>query len=95
MFVCAGVLGLEEPLSHLCLLDELFFWVLKYEFPQKLVTLLLSMLPDEAYKVSTLVILQQESEDSAILYRYCNCKYGDLYLYSYFIEHSISGLQPL
>lgn len=40
-----------NPLTHETLLDELFFWILKYEFPQTIVTLLLGMLPDETYKV--------------------------------------------
>lgn len=51
-YVIVGVLGLDGPLIHTCLLDELFFWMLKYEFPQKIVTLLLSLLPDETYKVN-------------------------------------------
>ncbi|XP_052682389.1 E3 ubiquitin-protein ligase ubr3-like [Crassostrea angulata] len=42
--------GLSQELHHSCLLDELVFWMVKYEFPEKLVTLLLSLLPDEHYK---------------------------------------------
>ena len=33
------------------MLDELVFWTYKYEFPTKLVCLLLYMLPDQRYKV--------------------------------------------
>ncbi|XP_061179951.1 E3 ubiquitin-protein ligase ubr3-like [Saccostrea echinata] len=42
--------GLSQELHHNCLLDELVFWMVKYEFPEKLVTLLLSLLPDDHYK---------------------------------------------
>ncbi|XP_064614037.1 LOW QUALITY PROTEIN: E3 ubiquitin-protein ligase ubr3-like [Liolophura sinensis] len=42
--------GLSQHLQHNCLLDELVFWMVKYEFPQKIVTLLLSLLPDDRYK---------------------------------------------
>ena len=38
------------PFNHDSILDELMFWIVKYEFPQSLVTFLLTMLPDEAYK---------------------------------------------
>lgn len=43
---------MEAKLNHRCMLEELIFWTLKYEFPQKIVTWLLSNLPDETYKVS-------------------------------------------
>uniref|UniRef100_S4RKK4 E3 ubiquitin-protein ligase n=1 Tax=Petromyzon marinus TaxID=7757 RepID=S4RKK4_PETMA len=39
-------------LTHKCFLEELLFWTVKYEFPQKMVTLLLNMLPDQEYKVA-------------------------------------------
>lgn len=35
---------------HKTLLEELVFWTVKFEFPQKLVCLLLNMLPDPDYK---------------------------------------------
>lgn len=40
-----------ETLKHKCFLEELLFWTIKYEFPQKMVTFLLNMLPDQDYKV--------------------------------------------
>ncbi|KAK2143057.1 hypothetical protein LSH36_882g00050 [Paralvinella palmiformis] len=42
--------GLSDPLVHETLLDELVFWMVKYEFPQDVVTLLLSILSDDDYK---------------------------------------------
>jgi len=42
-----------KSLAHTSLLEELYFWSVKYEFPQKLVTFMLSLLPDEKFKVST------------------------------------------
>ncbi|XP_048246065.1 E3 ubiquitin-protein ligase UBR3-like [Haliotis rufescens] len=42
--------GLSQKLHHVTLLDELVFWMVKYEFPQRIVTLLLSMLPVDSYK---------------------------------------------
>ncbi len=44
--------GLTNPLKHTSLLEELLFWTVKFEFPQKIVTFLLSILPDDDYKVS-------------------------------------------
>lgn len=44
-------LALQENLKHQTLLEELVFWTVRYEFPQKLVCLLLNMLPDADYKV--------------------------------------------
>ena len=61
-FVChklcpiVDVQGLASPLNHTTLLDELLFWVVKFEFPQKIVTLLLSILPDDDYKVKQRLI---------------------------------------
>ncbi len=43
-----------ESLKHKCFLEELLFWTIKYEFPQKMVTFLLNMLPDQDYKVFSL-----------------------------------------
>ncbi|XP_070564707.1 E3 ubiquitin-protein ligase UBR3-like [Ptychodera flava] len=42
--------GLQAELEHKTLLEELVFWAVKYEFPQKMVTLLLNMLPFNDYK---------------------------------------------
>uniref|UniRef100_A0A8D8RJ41 E3 ubiquitin-protein ligase n=1 Tax=Cacopsylla melanoneura TaxID=428564 RepID=A0A8D8RJ41_9HEMI len=42
--------ALQEFLVHNTFLDELVFWTVKFEFPQKIVTLLLNMLPDPEYK---------------------------------------------
>ena len=53
-FFFSDVGGLDTPLTHTTLLDELFYWMMNYEFPQQIVTILLSMLPNEVYKVSFL-----------------------------------------
>jgi len=45
-----------QNLAHTSLLEELYFWSVKYEFPQKLVTFMLSLLPDEQFKVSTVTM---------------------------------------
>ena len=37
-------------MEHTSFLEELVFWTVKYEFPEKLVCLLLKMLPDRKYK---------------------------------------------
>ena len=42
--------SLTARLTHQTFLEELVFWTVKYEFPQKLVCLLLNMLPDAQYK---------------------------------------------
>ncbi|GBM46721.1 E3 ubiquitin-protein ligase Ubr3 [Araneus ventricosus] len=39
-----------EHLKQSSFLDELVFWTIKFEFPQKLVCLLLNMMPDLTYK---------------------------------------------
>lgn len=44
--------SLQDDLIHSTFLDELIFWTVVYEFPQKLVCLLLNMLPDPDYKES-------------------------------------------
>lgn len=41
---------LNGPLVHKTFLDEIVFWTVKFEFPQKLVCLLLNMLPDTEYE---------------------------------------------
>lgn len=43
--------SLQEHLTHKTFLEELVFWTVKFEFPQKVVCLLLNMLPDTDYKV--------------------------------------------
>lgn len=43
--------SIMDVLKHKCFLEELLFWTIKYEFPQKMVTFLLNMLPDQDYKV--------------------------------------------
>ncbi|XP_045478273.1 E3 ubiquitin-protein ligase Ubr3 isoform X3 [Harmonia axyridis] len=42
--------SLQEHLVHKTLLEELVFWTVKLEFPQKVVCLLLHLLPDPEYK---------------------------------------------
>lgn len=42
--------SLQEHLQHKTFLEELVFWTVKFEFPQKVVCLLLNMLPDPDYK---------------------------------------------
>ncbi|XP_069791779.1 E3 ubiquitin-protein ligase ubr3 isoform X2 [Narcine bancroftii] len=49
--------GTKDPsivdiLKHKCFLEEILFWTVKYEFPQKMVTFLLNMLPDQDYKIA-------------------------------------------
>uniref|UniRef100_A0A4W3I964 E3 ubiquitin-protein ligase n=1 Tax=Callorhinchus milii TaxID=7868 RepID=A0A4W3I964_CALMI len=44
--------SIMDVLKHKCFLEELLFWTVKYEFPQKMVTFLLNMLPDQDYKVA-------------------------------------------
>ncbi|XP_069053181.1 E3 ubiquitin-protein ligase ubr3 isoform X3 [Lepisosteus oculatus] len=44
--------SIMDVLKHKCFLEELLFWTIKYEFPQKMVTFLLNMLPDQDYKIS-------------------------------------------
>ena len=45
--------ALRDVLVHRTFLEELVFWTVKFEFPQKLVCLLLNMLPDPDYKAIT------------------------------------------
>nr|XP_005997697.1 PREDICTED: E3 ubiquitin-protein ligase UBR3 isoform X2 [Latimeria chalumnae] len=44
--------SIMDVLKHKCFLEELLFWTVKYEFPQKMVTFLLNMLPDQEYKIA-------------------------------------------
>ncbi|KAF4026396.1 hypothetical protein G4228_018670 [Cervus hanglu yarkandensis] len=44
--------SIMDVLKHKSFLEELLFWTIKYEFPQKMVTFLLNMLPDQEYKVA-------------------------------------------
>lgn len=44
--------GLKNRLNHSNFLQEIVFWTVRYEFPQKMVCFLLHMLPDAAYKES-------------------------------------------
>uniref|UniRef100_A0A9J8A8R7 E3 ubiquitin-protein ligase n=1 Tax=Cyprinus carpio carpio TaxID=630221 RepID=A0A9J8A8R7_CYPCA len=44
--------SIMDTLKHKCFLEELLFWTIKYEFPQKMVTFLLNMLPDQDYKIT-------------------------------------------
>lgn len=52
IFIVAECASLQELLEHKTFLEELVFWTVAYEFPQKLVCLLLNMLPDQDYKES-------------------------------------------
>ncbi|XP_019758460.2 E3 ubiquitin-protein ligase Ubr3 isoform X2 [Dendroctonus ponderosae] len=42
--------ALQKNLVHTTFLEELVFWTVKFEFPQKVVCLLLNMLPDTDFK---------------------------------------------
>ncbi|XP_051885288.1 LOW QUALITY PROTEIN: E3 ubiquitin-protein ligase ubr3 [Pristis pectinata] len=44
--------SIMDILKHKCFLEEILFWTVKYEFPQKMVTFLLNMLPDQDYKIA-------------------------------------------
>lgn len=52
VLLCTAYPALQDSLVHRTFLEELVFWTVKFEFPQKLVCLLLNMLPDPDYKVS-------------------------------------------
>lgn len=52
--LCSAYPALQDSLVHRTFLEELVFWTVKFEFPQKLVCLLLNMLPDPDYKVTIL-----------------------------------------
>ncbi|XP_052267250.1 E3 ubiquitin-protein ligase UBR3-like [Dreissena polymorpha] len=60
--------GLNQKLVHKTFLEELVFWTVKFEFPQKIVTLLLSLLPDLRYKEAfTRAFIQHYSRISRVL----------------------------
>lgn len=59
-----------ETLKHKCFLEELLFWTIKYEFPQKMVTFLLNMLPDQDYKVLSLLLLLHMYKNLCCLSRF-------------------------
>ncbi|XP_053987373.1 E3 ubiquitin-protein ligase Ubr3 [Hylaeus volcanicus] len=62
--------SLQEHLEHTTFLEELVFWTVAYEFPQKLVCLLLNMLPDPDYKEAlTCAFVLHYSRISMILER--------------------------
>ena len=42
--------ALQAELKHETLLEELFFWTVKYQFSERLVSLLLKLMPDTSYK---------------------------------------------
>lgn len=44
--------AIQPDLKHNTFLEELVFWTVKFEFPQKLVCFLLNMLPDQNYKIA-------------------------------------------
>lgn len=50
VFVLSDCASLQEYLQHTTFLEELMFWTVVYEFPQKLVCVLLNILPDPDYK---------------------------------------------
>uniref|UniRef100_A0A8C1TJC6 E3 ubiquitin-protein ligase n=1 Tax=Cyprinus carpio TaxID=7962 RepID=A0A8C1TJC6_CYPCA len=54
--------SIMDTLKHKCFLEELLFWTIKYEFPQKMVTFLLNMLPDQDYKVFSTLMKSHESD---------------------------------
>lgn len=56
--------SIMDSLKHKCFLEELLFWTIKYEFPQKMVTFLLNMLPDQDYKVCLIRL--------SVVHRYSN-----------------------
>ncbi|XP_013419454.1 E3 ubiquitin-protein ligase UBR3-like [Lingula anatina] len=58
--------GLKQELKHTTLLEELMFWTVKFEFPQKIVFLLLSLLPDEYFKVCFIKAFVQHYSRSSI-----------------------------
>lgn len=51
LFLATTYPGMTKDLNHLTLLEELIFWTVIYRFPQKMVTFLLNMLPENDYKV--------------------------------------------
>ncbi|GAB1601060.1 E3 ubiquitin-protein ligase UBR3-like [Argonauta hians] len=59
---------IDQRLEHVSILDELVFWMVKLELPQKIVTLLLSLLPDDHYKQAfTKAFVQHYSRVSLVV----------------------------
>lgn len=54
--IVAPTPSVMESLKESSFLDELVFWTIKFEFPQKLVCLLLNMMPDLNYKVNNITL---------------------------------------
>ncbi|XP_054165403.1 E3 ubiquitin-protein ligase ubr3-like isoform X2 [Oppia nitens] len=48
--IVSDIAAFDCDLVHKTFLEELLFWTIVYEFPQKLVCFLLNMLPNETYK---------------------------------------------
>lgn len=44
--------GMNQKLEYSTIIEELLFWVLRFEFPEQFVTFLLGLLPDDMYKES-------------------------------------------
>ena len=42
---------MNQRLEYSSIIEEILFWVLRFEFPEQLVTFLLGLLPDDLYKV--------------------------------------------
>ncbi len=64
---------LTADLVHTTLLEELVFWTVKYEFPERLVCLLLKLLPDTQYKEAlTRSFVRHYSRVSMMLMKSCN-----------------------
>ncbi|XP_054931977.2 E3 ubiquitin-protein ligase ubr3 isoform X3 [Dermacentor andersoni] len=62
------ITSLQPVLMHNSFLEELVFWMVKFEFPQKLVCFLLNMLPDINYKEAfTQTFVQHYSRISHML----------------------------
>lgn len=62
------IASLQPVLVHSSFLEELVFWMVKFEFPQKLVCFLLNMLPDNNYKEAfTQTFVQHYSRISHML----------------------------
>ena len=46
-----NTVDLADDLAHKSCLEEIVFWMVKYEFPEKITTWLLGLLPDDPFKV--------------------------------------------
>ena len=46
--------SVSDDLDHQTALQEILFWTVKYEFPEKITTWLLALLPDELFKVTAM-----------------------------------------